>query len=182
MRYSLLFPLGYASILYIMADKEDKALPGLLRDPWRVGASAPKVEPEVPEHVRTISTDDSPILDDIQEECHSTIELKGYGGITVDGVTKLNHAASQVLKFCVDHHKEIDDIFLQYGVLLTPFDVTDLQLSFFIQRDDGWLLAVPEATTRDAGCLQLIQAMLEVYTLPKLRKKMQKYRIRPYKM
>ena len=172
---------------------EKKKVPGLLNDPWRSATVSPPVRqparkepeplpPDLPIAVRTISTDDSPIENDIQVPSHATIELKGYGGITVDGVEQMNHAGAQVLKFCVDHHKKIDDIFVQYGVLLTQLPVSELNLKFYIQRADGWLMAVPEAKTRDEGCLQLIQAMMEVYRNTFLREQMRKYRIRPYKM
>jgi len=173
---------------------QSKKMPGLLNDPWRAAppdASPRPVpahkEPEplpanLPQSVRTISTDDSPIENDIQKPCHATIELKGYGGITVDGVDQMHHAGAQVLKFCVDHSDQIDDIFVQYGVLLAQMPITELTTKFYVQRADGWLLAVPEANTRDEGCLQLIQAMVEVYRNLKLREAMTKYRIRPYKM
>jgi len=173
-----------------MTNKKKERLPGLLNDPWRSTSPEPtpsqkhsETLPEnLPLHVRTISTDDSPIHDDIQSPLTATIELKGYGGITVAGVEQLPHAAAQVLKFCVDHAKNIDDIFMQYGVLLTQMPITELTTKFYIQRADGWLLAVPEAKTRDEGCLQLIQAMAEAYRVPNLREQMTKYRIRPYKV
>jgi len=172
---------------------ERKKIPGLLKDPWRSAPVEPpppranlKEQPPLPENlpaaVRTISTDDSPILEDLQDAVHSTIELKGYGGITVDGVEQMNHAAAQVLQFCVDHYEKIDDIFVKYGVLLAQLPINELTTKFYIQRADGWLMAVPEAKSRDEGCLQLIQAMLEAYRNPKLRESMRKYRIRPYRM
>lgn len=162
-------------------------MPGLLQDPWR--ASVPEPPPrrnlesvEPPPGVPTISADASPIHDDLQDPKHATIELKGYGGITVDGVDELTHAASQVLQFCIDHQATIDDTLLQYGVLVAKVPVTRTTTKFYVQRKDGWMLAVPDANSRDEGCLQLIQAMLEIYRLPKMKKTMRKYRIRPYKM
>lgn len=155
-------------------------MPGILADPWR-RSSAPTKAVHIPE--REVNPDPSPIDVDIQEDAqHSTIELKGYGGITVDGVSKLGHAAEQILQFCVDNHAKIDSTFLKYGVLVAKVPVAQMKLQFYVQRKDGWLLAVPEAQTRDEGCLQLIQAMMEIYRDSSLRQALTKYRIRPYKM
>lgn len=155
----------------------EKPFTGILKDPWR---SMP-VEPP-PTNKPTTPTDTSPLTDDLRETQYATIELKGYGGITIDGVSKAKHAAAQLLKFCVDHEKLIADILVQFGVLLTKIAVTKLDTPFYIQRADGWLLAVPEAKTRDEGCLQLIQAMVKVDQHPKLQVLLRKYHIRPYKM
>lgn len=157
-------------------------IPGILSDPWR-RSSTPAKSVHLPEPEPEPDLDPSPVNDDIQDDAqHSTIELKGYGGITVDGVSKLGHAAAQVLQFCVDNHTKIDSTLLKYGVLVAKVPVTPLKLQFYVQRQDGWLLAVPEAQTRDEGCLQLIQAMMEIYRDSFLRQVLTKYRIRPYKM
>jgi hypothetical protein len=162
----------------MMTPKKPKT--GVLHDPWRTSLAAP--DAPKPKRVPTPSTDNSPINDDLRDTQYATIALKGYGGITIEGVTELKHAAAQLLKFCVDQEKLVDDILVQFGVLLAQMPVGNLKTKFFIQRADGWLIAVPEAKTRDEGCLQLIQAMVKIDQSPPLHLLLRKYHIRPYKM
>lgn len=164
-----------------MSDPKKTASPGLLKDPWRnpqpVTASKP-VDTNIP----LVSEETSPINQDIQAPSYATIALKNYGGITVAGVLEINHAAAQILKFCVDHIKQVDDILVKYGVVVAQLPLEKLNTPFYIQRADGWLLAVPAAKTRDEGCLQLIQALVTVSQHPKLRAELKTYQIRPYKV
>jgi mannitol/fructose-specific phosphotransferase system IIA component (Ntr-type) len=66
--------------------------------------------------------------------------------------------------------------------LLTQVPVVTLETPFYLQRADGWLLAVPEAGSRDEGILQLIQAFVKLDQDPKLQTKLRRYYIRPFKM
>ena len=156
-----------------------KPFTGVLKDPWR---SAPKGPPPSKVKKPTASEADSPLNDDMRDAQYAHIELRGYGGITVDGVSESRHAAAQLLKVCVDFHKQIDPILVRYGVLITQLPVTELNTKFYVQRADGWLLAVPEAQSLDEGRLQLIQAMMAINQDPELRKHLRRYHLRPYKM
>lgn len=168
-----------------MTKRKDKPR-GLLKDPWRQ-KPPPAVEKPTPRRVPKQKASRSAagleeLHDDLQDPKYSTIELKGYGGITVEGTDDTSMAAAQVLTFCVDNYDKVSDKLLEYGILLTQLESSDNTISFYIKRKDGWLLAVPEVSTRDAGCFQLIQAMLDLYTDKETREIMQKYKIRPFKM
>lgn len=158
-----------------------KKMPGMLQDPWRV--NAPEVAPAAltqPVAVPVTSTEE--ISEDLQTEKHATIELKGYGGITVDGTNHATVAAARILEFFVKHRKELEPILTEYGVVVAQMPVQNLSgLKFYVQRGDGWLFAIPGAQTRDIGCLHLVQAMLRLQISPVFKKKLEEYSIRPYK-
>jgi hypothetical protein len=160
-----------------------KKTPGLLRDPWRSAV------PAAPAPSRQVEAQEPPEVDaeDIDNnETHAataTIELKGYGGITVTGTDHIQAAAVRLLEFCVAHRKEIEPTFTEFGLVIAQLPVQkSTNLKFYIQRGDGWMLAVPNARTRDEGCFQLIQAMMRLYFDPELKKKLESFKIRPYKM
>ena len=156
---------------------EEKKKIGVIHDPWRQSVPEP-----VPEVKGPLAVDLSDITEDIQDEKYTTIELKGYGGITIAGTDTKNVGAAQILEFCVDNRKAIDDVLTQYGVLLAELPVGQPGMPFYIQRHDGWTLCVPEAKTRNVGCLQLVQAMLALQADAKLGVLLKKYRIQPYKV
>jgi hypothetical protein len=160
--------------------------PGVIKDPWRsntqnarlpaknnqaVAASAPLVD----------STQQDDIDLDTQGHKYASIELKNYGGVVVSGTSSTTQAAAQILKFCVDHSALIERIFLDFGVVVTRLEPGTLDAPFYIQRVDGWTLAVPQAETRDQGCLQLIQALLKLKSSAALSDKLAQYQIKPYK-
>lgn len=162
--------------------------PGVIRDPWRT-TPRPAASPSTPAARKTPT--ETPLVDATHEDDidvdsegrkYSTIELKNYGGIVVEGTASTTQAAAQVLKFCVDNHKEIDRIFLDFGVVVTKLEPGYLQAPFYIQRSDGWTLAIPQATSRDQGCLQLIQALLRLKSNASLSRKLTEYRIKPYRV
>lgn len=164
------------------------ATPGVSKDPWR------NIKPEpVQEKVKVAPTTKrkpppvtgiEEIHEDMREEIkHATLEIKGYGGITVDGTGDLTSAAAQILAFCVDHIADVDDTLVHYGVVVTQLAPQEpVSANFFVRRADGWTLAVPQAPNREAGCLQLIQAMNKIYTQKNNKRHMEAYRIRPFKM
>lgn len=161
---------------------DEKKVPGLLKDPWRNASSmAPAAALTAP--VEPVVTSTQEIEEDLQAEKFATIELKGYGGITVEGTNEIPVAAVRLLEFCVDHKKEIESIFTDYGVVIAKMEVRKMPaIKFYIQRSDGWLIAIPGAPTRDAGCFQLIQALMRVQANALLKKKLESYKIRPYKV
>jgi hypothetical protein len=157
--------------------------PGIFKDPWR---SVPEPEPQAPlplvESAKPVPNTPDELEEDIADPKYSTIAVKGYGGITVDGVSTALNAASQILKFCVEKRHIIEPTLLNYGIVVCKMTPGKLTTKFYIKRADGWTLAIPDATNRDNGCLQLIQALLEVQTDPAMKREMQLYHIRPYKM
>jgi hypothetical protein len=150
---------------------------GVLRDPWRTnvpefttnsagervdtatGQRRPVV-PTVSQEAARDTGDD--INDDMEGTRQATIELKNYGGVTVKGAASSAHAAAQILKYCVDNSAAIDKVLTRYGLVVTKLHPGQLKAPFYIQRQDGWTLAIPMARTRDEGCLQLIQALLAI--------------------
>jgi hypothetical protein len=161
--------------------------PGVIKDPWRSDNSNPRAASKLPRKV----VEEAPLVDATHEDDidvdskgrkYATIELKNYGGVVVAGTDSTTQAAGQVLKFCVDHHTQVERIFLDFGVVVTRLDPGTLNAPFYIQRADGWTLAIPEAETRDQGCLQLIQALLKLKSSAMLSDKLAQYRIKPYKI
>lgn len=169
----------------------NKKAPGLLNDPWRTietepvapkpqapGASPGAVPGAVPvaSTRRNGDTNESP-------RSIATIELKGYGGITVEDVTDTPMAAARLLEFCVDHRKDIESTLTEYGIVLAKLDLKQISnINFYIQRTDGWVLAIPGAATREVGRFHFIQAFIRMQSNPGLKKKLEEYRIRPYKV
>lgn len=157
--------------------------PGIFTDPWRTATAAAVVPVLEQRKAKAVASAVEEFEEDISDPKHATLELKGYGGITVDGVSAPLNAAAQILKFCVENKSKIEQTLLQYGIILVKMSqLAKLTTKFYIQRDDGWTLAIPDASTRDNGCLQLIQALLEINSDPAMKGSMQHYRIRPYKM
>jgi hypothetical protein len=160
---------------------------GILRDPWRALTSkqspSDSTEPPAPtlsEKAAVDAGDD--INGDMEGKKTSTIELKNYGGITVQGAESPSHAAAQVLKFCVDNLKIVEETLISFGVLVTRLHPGKLTTPFYVQRADGWTLAIPMVKNRDEGCLQLIQALLALRTNPIASAKMRELKIQPYKV
>lgn len=164
-----------------------KKIPGMLQDPWRSGptatpatpTSAPKTAPKTAQPTPTNLDEDG------EEKSHielSTIELKGYGAITIGHATTAQGAAGRLLEFAVINRKDLEKTFTEFGIVIAQMPLQgSANLKFYIQRTDGWILAIPGAVTRDAGCLQLIQALLQLNTIPILKKKLEDARISVYK-
>ncbi len=168
-----------------MTAPQEKRRPGMLQDPWRnmvapVPEAPAAAAANVPEVARNDAGDD--IDGDMEHVRKATIELKNYGGITVTGAQSPSHAAAQVLQFCVDNLKLVDQTLISFGIVVTKLHPGKLTTPFYVQRNDGWTLAVPMVKTRDDGCLQLIQAMLALRTDPAAGAKMRELKIQPYKM
>ncbi len=159
----------------------EKKMPGVMSDPWRNQKSAPP--PPKPQVTPPAPSEVDPIEEDLQDAKYATIELKGYGGITAEGTNNTQIAASRLLNFCVENRDAIEPIFTQYGVIVAHMQLQRFDhIKFYIQRRDGWIVAIPDARTRDDGALQLIQAMLQVQAEPKLREKMRAVKLRAFKM
>lgn len=135
--------------------------PGLVKDPWQLSAASTEVrKPKLPPEVSpTVARHSDDIEKDLEKKKRATIDVKNYGGIVVGGTTDATEAAATLLRFCVDHAKYVEPILLNYGVILIQLTQTKLGTPFYIQRADGWTLAIPDVPTREQGCLQLIQAV-----------------------
>jgi hypothetical protein len=157
-------------------------MPGVVTDPWRTQVTpktTSKPAPPDPSHPPPAPPQDT----DSYDQRFATIELAGYGGITVEGTSDIPVAAVRILRFCCQEKSRIEDLFAEFGVVITKTAQNSFApQNFYIQASDGWLLAVPGAKTRDQGALQLIQAMMHLNTLPEFRDKLHKAKIRPYKM
>jgi hypothetical protein len=149
---------------------------GVTHDPWR----QPEPEPE-PDTSKVAEVDLSELTADLQESKYTTIDLPGYGGVTITGTDTNKVAVAQLLAFCVDNRALIDDTLVSFGVLLAELPAGAPNMTFYIQRHDGWTLGVPQAQTRDAGCLQLIQALLALKGNAKVASLLKKYRLQPYR-
>jgi len=164
-----------------MAD--DKRMPGLLKDPWRT-ITPPESKKPSPRSVKQPEiTGAEQAEDELKPETRACIELKGYGGITVEGVNTIPAAATRLLEFCIDNRVQIEKTLTEFGVVIAQMPVTAMpNIKFYVQRKDGWLLAVPGVPTREAGCLQLIQALMKLQADAGIKKKLESYKIRPYKV
>lgn len=159
-----------------------KKVPGMLQDPWRSGPApaAPKPRPSAQATQEKIAGDGDG--DELENPPLATIELKGYGAITVVNAATSMGAAARILEFTVNNRKDLEKTFTDFGVVIAQMPLRGSEkLKFYIQRADGWILAIPGATTRDAGCLQLIQALLHLNTVPALKKKLEDAKISVYK-
>lgn len=157
-----------------------------MSDPWRKAPAAAPPSPPRP----TPSTAKVPLpiasagdTDDFGAK-YTTIDLRGYGGITLEGTQDVPIATLQLLNFCVQEKAAIEDTLAEFGVVLAelPLLRPENALKFYIQRADGWTLAIPLAPSREAGALQLIQAFMKLNSIPALREKLQKHKIKPYKI
>lgn len=170
---------------------------GVLRDPWRTATPDTTVNsagdtvntasgevvrraPTVSEQAANDPGDD--INGDMEGVKQTTVELKNYGGIVVKGAESSAHAAAHILQFCVDNNTDIEKVLTRYGVVVAKIHPGQLKAPFYIQRRDGWTLAVPMARTRDEGCLQLIQALLAVRLETRAGLRMLDAGITPFKM
>ena len=130
----------------------EKKMPGMVRDPWRsqkvAAPSPPKVTPPTPAEL-DLENDE-----DLDGEKFATIELVGYGGVTAEGTNSTKIAAARLLDFCVKERELLDPIFLDFGIILAQRKIQALpHIKFYIQRNDGWTLAIPGVRTRDEGAL-----------------------------
>lgn len=158
---------------------------GIVKNPW----GDKQVTPEPPRALASNKTFGLRDLHDYIEDPENArdssaiIDVKGYGGVTVQGISNTAVAGAQILEFCIQYNDIAEPILLKYGLLLTQLAPgKTVTASFFILREDNWLLAAPGATTRDEGCLQLIQALLDLQNSPAMKQAMSKYNIRVYKL
>jgi hypothetical protein len=154
-----------------------KKMPGILSDPWRSGV------PEEPVPRMRANKPVEPEQDpdaDFAADVHTSIVLEGYGGIRLTTKSTTPSPGAILLQFCVDNLSVIDPILVEYGVLVDKLSSPVGKLPFYIQRGDGWCLAIPDAPSRDAACLQLIQALLKMYTIPSIQSLLVKAGIIPY--
>jgi hypothetical protein len=146
--------------------------PGLVKDPWHVAAPvAPTPRQKTPAQVSQASLrHDDNIDKDIEKKKVATIE----------GTDDATEAAAMLLRFCVDHSKYTEPLLLNYGILLVQLTNSPVRTPFYIQRADGWTLAIPDVATREIGCLQLVQAVNAMRKDPFLGPKLDLYQIRSY--
>lgn len=109
-----------------------------------------------------------------------TIVVPGYGGITLRHTATPTEGMLKVLDVLVEHRDTADDVLVNYGVLLAQLKDPPAE-GFCIRRtDDGWALAVPEATERSQALLQILQALLVLSRGP-LAKQFAAAHIQPYR-
>jgi len=151
--------------------------PGILTDPWR--QDTPPVAPpkEPPPTPNSLAGEQDPDISSVARS--ATLELKGYGGITVEGFDTLTEAAAHILAFCIQHLPVIEDRLISYGVLVAKLDAP-AKAQFYVQRKDGWTLALPEARDRDEGLLSLIQALSHLQSDTTIHTAMKDAHIRPF--
>jgi hypothetical protein len=159
-----------------MADPPKK---GIFKDPWR---SAPV--PTAPLPSKTVALPSQEPIDNAESLPVQSVSatLPNYGGITVLGTGNPQELGRRVLEFCVQNAKIVEPYLLQYSIVIVRLPLTTkLNTPFYIQRSDGWTLAVPDVTTKEQGLLQLIQAFLELTQTPNTRTLLEQAGIRPYK-
>lgn len=164
-----------------------KKMPGMLHDSWRTPQATEQAPPIRTRAKVAAGSETTPTYADNPEDSDGTAELctitlKGYGAITFGRASTTTGAAGRMLEFAVGYRKDLEEIFTEYGVVVAQMSTQAVDdLKFYIQRKDGWVLAIPGAGTRDEGCLQLIQALLKMVTVPALKKKLEDAKISVYK-
>jgi len=161
--------------------------PGMLTDPWRAAPKpkAPEKDPgsifAKPELTRKEGAPPvSRVRDDTAAVPTATLRLPGYGAITVRYAEDSTEAAVILLEFLQRNLAGAEPTLLHHGVLVTNTALPANAL-FRIQRPDGWFLTVPGAHTREQGLLQLIQAFIQLRTLPDFKKKLESAGISAYR-
>lgn len=158
---------------------------GILSDPWRAPAAAKPVaeSPEVRIFKQTQLSEKKPKPAPIEErpDRRATLELRGYGAITARNCENSSQTALSVLSFLAANLKAVEPILTDYGILVTQTTARPKNVKFFVQRDDGWLLAVPGVSSRESGAMQLIQALIQINALPGFKKKLEDAGISAYK-
>lgn len=162
-----------------------KKRPGIFHDPWRATKTMvptrESVPPPVEEPPSTIPIPEDNGQDETIKKVQ--IQLANYGGLTITGTDSSAEAAKLILEFCIKYLKNIENTLLQYGIIVVKLSASQpLNAVFYIRRSDGWVLAVPEARTRDQGLLQLIQAFLALQVNPGTKQLLQQYHIQPHKI
>lgn len=150
--------------------------PGLLSDPWR-RQPAPPTPAAIPKK--------QPPPKPEEEKYHRhyvTLVVDNYGGITLENGNSVSDVALELLDLCIKHMSLVDPILTEYGVVVVNLPTEPAHLSFFLRREDGWTLAVPDAPTRTVAGAQLIQAVLAMQTVPELKALLTKYKLRAYKV
>lgn len=147
--------------------------PGIFNDPWRTPLpppAAPVIAPQIQDDVENATPDIT-----------ATVLYPGYGGISLYGTNDAKQVASHILRFCIEYSKNMEAILTKYGIILHRLTPGKLTTPFYIQDSNGWTLAIPNVTNRKEGLLQLIQALLEAYTIPNLKAGLSKYSLKPFK-
>jgi hypothetical protein len=167
-----------------MSNNPTKKRPGIFNDPWRTS----QVKAPISADTQATKSPEPPALappdDNGQTEAIKKVHLSlpNYGGLTITGTDSSQQAAKIILEFCIKYLQNIEPVLLQYGIVVVKLNAnTETNALFFIQRSDGWILAIPEAKTRDQGLLQLIQAFLALQANPVTNKLLQVYHIQPHK-
>ncbi len=115
------------------------------------------------------------------EHLLATLELKNYGGVSVQGCADLTVAAAHILDYLVQHADAVNAALIYHSLLLAPLDLEPTGLKFYIRRADGWTLSAPTATARDDALCNLIQALLRLRKDETLRAAMDHAQICPFK-
>ena len=159
----------------------------VFNDPWRVQDTSVT---EAPVNKPKPAVTPPPVEYTKGEDNGSTLPIIGvvlgvpqYGGINVRGTDNTQEAAKRILEFCIKYIKNIEATLLQYGILVVRLKPNEpIEATFAIRRSDGWLLAIPDVTTREQGLLQLVQAFLALQTIAVVKPLLETYDIYPYKL
>lgn len=167
---------------------------GVFNDPWRMGQEDPaptvNTPPPTLPSAPPIPVEEPPSLltpheDNAQTEAvkKTYIQLENYGSIVVTGIDTPQDAIKLILEFCIKNLKDVEQTLLQFGIVVVKLKPNQaVNTEFYIRRSDGWILAVPEVTTRREGLLQLIQALLALNINPRTRELLKAYNIQPQKL
>jgi len=159
----------------------------VFNDPWRVqdpsvaAASVNKPRPAVAtppkEYAKGEDNGRTPAVTGV------VLDVPQYGGISVRGTDNTQEAAKRILEFCIKYIKNIEATLLQYGILVVRLKPNEpIEATLAIRRSDGWLLAIPDVTTREQGLLQLVQAFLALQAIAAVKPLLETYDIYPYKL
>lgn len=151
--------------------------PGVLKDPWRTTPQSIAAPP-----VKRARPQPSEGHDTLDKKQRVTVDLKNYGGLFAERSTSSTDVVLQFLNFFVSNLSLVEDVLADYGIAVAQLDHEPKSLNFYIQREDGWTLAVPHQASRDHASMQLIQAALTLINEPKVGRLLAKEGLGAYKV
>ena len=152
--------------------------PGLLNDPWRKAPEPLPVPRPAVARKRAVPQEDR---DTTVVELPHILALQNYGGLSLIGGKSSTEVLLKLLDFCVEHRTQVEDTLADFGIVVAQLNHEPKKLHFYLQREDGWTLAVPEAPSRDYASVQIIQAVLTMQSDKALAALLSKHKLSAYK-
>lgn len=151
--------------------------PGLLKDPWR---TTNKKAAPIP--AKKAAPPPPAVADEKFVRQYALVEVKKYGGFTLENGISPTDAILAVLRMCVENTAVLDTVLTEHGIVVARLETPPRKVDFFVQRDDGWTLAIPDAANRSQASIQLINALMSIQGDNALKPLLLKYKLQAYKL